>query len=587
MADEFRMGRITARQADTLNEILQTAKDFKKLSVAAPLALTRNAGIPVLSIRQNDEYLAEITEDDGGTPPVYTAKRKTRDTDNTVIDYVPELLYDRVLSTDTGVVFAAGDLVLLSPIVDYPGYFWAVPISPSANASFLARLTTHNSDVPGKWKFVRLKLDPTGAGTTYIDDGVETPDFCAVQAVNTPGLPYLPNYADPTVGWVRMTPSTSEPGAYEFQAIAPTAHQAEVWSDAMWLGAGEGMGLYGGCLRKLQLPGPGAYFIWGNATGAIYDASATGAVLSVTATGSGLPGESTSAILCAAPTGGDTVGTGSFQAAFIHTGPVDGSIYFNVLFTSFSGTIDAGAMAYVHLLSFGYIPLSGLRTDSLECDGGSGGSGGGTISVTALDSDTVTGVGSQTSTMASVTVSDTSTLYVAVSVNDGSDKPVTCTFGGAYLSEVAIAGSLVSTPTVRLFALYVSTSTTGDIVTTVTTSNPSTRLNVIAAEAVNVTGAGDQEADAYSYAGSSAPDSGATSTTTTADEIVWGVIGMEDSTSVTDGTWAGGFTSLTDVGPSTKRLRLAYQIAAATGTFQASLTGTTPDNWAAITYTSP
>ena len=224
MSDQFRMGRLTARQADTLNEILQSAKDFKKLTVAAPLMLTRNAGIPVISVRQNDEYLAEITETDGGTPPVYTAKRKTRDTDNTIIDYVPELLYDRVLSPDTGITFDVGDLVVLVPIVDYPGYYWATLLS-SAGRGFFARLTSSSS---GKWKWVALTLN---SGGVYVDDGTESATYSAVP-LTIDGT----NYAAAPVSGMRvwMIPSKQD-DLFEFMPIGKSTSPTGCTGDTGWV----------------------------------------------------------------------------------------------------------------------------------------------------------------------------------------------------------------------------------------------------------------------------------------------------------------------------------------------------------------
>ena len=71
--------------------------------------------------------LAEIVSDDGETPPVHTAKRKTRDTDNTVIDYDPAEVFEQVLNPLEEAI-PAGTLVEIYEIADQPGWWWADPV---------------------------------------------------------------------------------------------------------------------------------------------------------------------------------------------------------------------------------------------------------------------------------------------------------------------------------------------------------------------------------------------------------------------------------------------------------------------------
>jgi hypothetical protein len=76
-----------------------------------------NAPAPVLAV---------ITAH-AGTPPVFTAKRQTRDSGNNVIDYSPTETYTQVLNPKA-TVLASGVLVELYPIIDWPGWWWAEPV---------------------------------------------------------------------------------------------------------------------------------------------------------------------------------------------------------------------------------------------------------------------------------------------------------------------------------------------------------------------------------------------------------------------------------------------------------------------------
>lgn len=231
-------------------------------------------------------------------------------------------------------------------------------------------------------------------------------------------------------------------------------------------------------------------------------------------------------------------------------------------------------------------------------DGGGGGGGGGDGDGVGSGVTSVTDHGSDDATSASDTVTVTlagetvlagSVLWVAASVTDNGGT-WTATFDGVPLTT-ATSGALSGTSVTgvwRWFYLPVVTDTTGDIEISYTRTGLSagSALVVSALDLVGSTAAIDQIKKAGG--GSSAPSSGATGTTTAAIEGVLALAILSDplASPVTDGTWSGGFTDLHSVGPSSFRMRTGYQISAATGTFTAALTGTTPPGWNCITVTT-
>jgi len=132
----FSLGRLTASDAARLNEMWEAAQAFKRMTVAAPGSMARVGGTPVITVpTPRPEILAVITANDGGTPPVHTARRKTRSTDgeeNLVVSYFPEVLYHQVLNPLEEVI-PAGTLVILTPIPECPDWFWAVPLLAAAS----------------------------------------------------------------------------------------------------------------------------------------------------------------------------------------------------------------------------------------------------------------------------------------------------------------------------------------------------------------------------------------------------------------------------------------------------------------------
>lgn len=135
----FRPGTLTGPDAARLNEMLRRLEQLDRASGSGPLSTSRAGGIPQFTAAHDRPViLAEITADDGGVPPVHEAKRKTRAAEsysgtvvNDVVDYSPETLFDKVLSVNETAI-AAGALVHLSPVIDHPGYWWAIEAGAAA-----------------------------------------------------------------------------------------------------------------------------------------------------------------------------------------------------------------------------------------------------------------------------------------------------------------------------------------------------------------------------------------------------------------------------------------------------------------------
>lgn len=182
--NRFKPGQLSASDAAALNEIAAKVDGLSRMTVAAPLAMTKSAGIPMITTATFEVLLGEVTDDDGGDPPVYTVKRKTREgldpsLTNTVVDYVPETLYDRVLNPlggdvipSTVPVWRVGTLVQLVPIADWRGWYWGFEVK--GETGFFAKLTA--TDGTG-WNFYRQTLNV--GGTALTNDGDEVTGYLA------------------------------------------------------------------------------------------------------------------------------------------------------------------------------------------------------------------------------------------------------------------------------------------------------------------------------------------------------------------------------------------------------------------------
>lgn len=124
------------------------------------------------------------------------------------------------------------------------------------------------------------------------------------------------------------------------------------------------------------------------------------------------------------------------------------------------------------------------------------------------------------------------------------------------------------------------------------TGSPSTFADKAAIIAYTVQGLADRAPDleVSAWGSGTAPDSGLTGTTAAANEYLAGVVTTDGVSGDTDGAWQNGFSDGgQDVaaGGMSPDLRLCsgYQVASATGTFQAAKTGSTSRNWGAACVT--
>jgi hypothetical protein len=189
----FTMGGLTASQARSLNEMWEAVEQFRRLSVAPPLSLTRAGGTPVIRSRVVEPVLGEITASDGATPPAYTAKRMTRDGyppgSNAVKDYTPQELYYQCLSP-TSDALSVGDRVQLVPVADMYGWYWAFPAAAGGGSATSAR-------VPIKARVCATGNVSVSSPPTNVYDGVTLAPgdviFLPFQAAAAENGPYVFN----------------------------------------------------------------------------------------------------------------------------------------------------------------------------------------------------------------------------------------------------------------------------------------------------------------------------------------------------------------------------------------------------------
>jgi hypothetical protein len=133
-----------------------------------------------------------------------------------------------------------------------------------------------------------------------------------------------------------------------------------------------------------------------------------------------------------------------------------------------------------------------------------------------------------------------------------------------------------------IFSLYSATGGTGDIVASHASGGDLT-IN-----AYSVTRLAPSALDKTSAAKGldAAPSSGATTTTSHANEFLWGTIGYATNPKAT-GTWSGGFTSgaqFTNTG-GISGVEDGYKTVSATGAYAAAKTGVDKDAWTAVIAT--
>ena len=176
-----------------------------------------------------------------------------------------------------------------------------------------------------------------------------------------------------------------------------------------------------------------------------------------------------------------------------------------------------------------------------------------------------------------------------VTLKAGETLLVTCSDEGGdaivYWGDTALhkdAGTHGSGFDTMIFSLYSATGGTSDVVAVHATGGDLT-INAYAVTGL-APSALDKTAAASGTGGN--PSSGATATTTHANEFLWGAIGFASNSRAT-GTWSDGFisgTQFTTTG-AIGGVDDGYKTVAATGAYTASKTGADKDGWAAVIAT--
>jgi len=350
------------------------------------------------------------------------------------------------------------------------------------------------------------------------------------------------------------------------------------------------------CIGQIDLPGRGFFRIAGKANGYINAYPNGFAYLRMWAEIGGVMVPGTDTVLAFGSNSTD-YGSGSFEAHVT----IDSS-YLTVPSFAMVGQIHGTGVnfaadgAYFFTTSMSATQIPALEANGDFCSactpgssGSSGGGGDGVSGFTDQGSGSADSVGdTATVTLAGKTVLAGHVLWVAAMMHD-TGGTFTATFNGATMA-VAYAASLPgagAVGTVRWFKLRLTADATGDVVVSYTRS-PMGDGFVLLASALDVAGSdGFIDMDQDATGAGTAPNSGAV-TTRDAPEALLALAAISDGTgaAVTAGTWGGGFTSLHTVGPSSFKLQTAYQLAPLTGTFTASMTGTTPPGWRVAVITS-
>ena len=182
-------------------------------------------------------------------------------------------------------------------------------------------------------------------------------------------------------------------------------------------------------------------------------------------------------------------------------------------------------------------------------------------------------------TIPKVTLKAGETLLVSCS-DEGGDASVSWN-GKSLHKDVGTQGPGFDT---MIFSLYSATGGTGDIVATHGTGGDLT-IN-----AYSVTGLAPSALDktAAAQGSSTAPSSGATATTSHANEFLWGSIGYATNEKAT-GMWSDGFTPGTQFtktgGNGISGVDDGYKTVSATGAYTAAKAGGKKDAWAAVIAT--
>lgn len=121
----FRPGTLTIDDAQRLNALMRTVSALDKLSVAAPLSVTRAAGVPSISLNPLFFQWVLLCEVTAVTTGDHTVKRLTYSSG--IVDYSPATTYTSCRSA-TGTDLDVGTVVMMFPIPDATGNYWIVPV---------------------------------------------------------------------------------------------------------------------------------------------------------------------------------------------------------------------------------------------------------------------------------------------------------------------------------------------------------------------------------------------------------------------------------------------------------------------------
>lgn len=197
-------------------------------------------------------------------------------------------------------------------------------------------------------------------------------------------------------------------------------------------------------------------------------------------------------------------------------------------------------------------------------------------------------------TFPGVTINAGERLIVGVGAVAASLGAAAVTFSFAGTSHAGTSqtvGGLGALGKLYEFTVKPAVNTTGSVV--ITMGDGSVAFKWLAAVLLDISGLAGSAVDKTAKAGGAAsgPDSGSTATTAHADEYWQGFALLIDTDGVTPvdaGTWQHSFSdgnTVTQTGLGLFALRDGYRIVSATATAQASLAGTTPNQWAAMVNT--
>lgn len=551
MFDRFTPGNLTSTQAAKLNELMSVVTDLQKPRPVPPYAI-RQYGVSAI--------LAEITDNNGATIPVHTAKRLTNNiqsgvTANTIIDTVPEQPYTEVLSTDGGTI-ATGTRVLLYPILENPPGMWATPVS-ALSGTFVSNvcpvyetiygvevmtgITVEYTDASGNVSCVTnptdccavlsacsVCLDEEIASSLYITriNGCDiVPDECTLTVLESNGID----------SWYKGTACGGGAGCVCILAARMFCHLGVFKVDITVSVGGVSANYPTQSVTVVSCdPFCGYFTVPSWASGCTTDI-----IYRISASPDATCGDELAEYDCVGGVCVETVGGAYASLAACLAAPCDAGIEYHALGT------NTGSGSASTTVSFTVIMSESVPANSMLAVSTMGASLGGYYG-------DVTGV----------------------------------TFAGTPMVEVttttAVDDLRIET---KVWLLAVASATTGMIEATVKNSDTSSRTTYALMTAAYYSGCPLLLADEVKSDNGSAgtPDTGVSGTTAYAAEGVFAAMGMGDFGSApSPGTWQNGFTAgqsvVLDIGSTDLTLSDGWLVLSATGTWQAEI-NSTHDIW--------